>query len=36
LKAFVRVHADDLFDEFTPGFKPGAQEYPDGVVSAEV
>jgi hypothetical protein len=36
LKAFVRVHANELFDEFTPGYKPGAQEYPDDAVSAQV
>jgi hypothetical protein len=36
LKAFVRVHANEWFDEFSPGSEPGAQEYPDDAVSTQV
>jgi hypothetical protein len=36
LKAFVRVHANGWLEEFTPGYQPGAQEYPAEAVSAQV
>lgn len=35
LKAFVRVHANEWFDEFTPGRELTAQLYPEDAVSAQ-